>query len=162
MKNIQTIGVGIIEFSESQLISLQYLANSCPLINPQAVFGARNLLSLLHGNSFYNDRGICNNAGYSYKQQKDKKLEKPKDEIIFNLFPNPGKNKVSITANKAIEGKIEIIVYDIMGRKVLENNISKLDYEYKFSINVLTHGYYSMQIKNNGEELYKSKLYVIE
>ena len=159
---IQTIGKGNFNVTEGQVDTLLYLSNSCPLINPAVVFGARNILSLVQGNKFYNDRGICDYAGYTYKKQIDRKLEKLKEEIVFKLFPNPSKDRVSITTNKTIEGSIEIIVYDITSRKVLENNIPKLDYEYKFSIHALTHGYYTVLIKNNGAELYKSKLYVME
>jgi hypothetical protein len=67
----------------------------------------------------------------------------------IKIFPNPAKDNINVRLSPTIAGQTEIIVYDIMGRKILN---SFVDYNgdslLSFDISTLERGVYLFSIKN--------------
>lgn len=142
------------------MIQQVYLTNSCPLINGEAVFGARNLLSSINGEKFYNDKVICSTQGYSYKTKQDKEANPYDiDGLVIQTYPNPVNNILNIKLSKKIKGEIDIELNDLLGRSILFDKKPEL-YITEIDMKNVRQGFYILTIKNNEEYLLNLKVYV--
>jgi hypothetical protein len=115
------------------------LANSCPFINAEAVFGARSILSATKQMEF-DDAAICNAIGISFKtdEVKPKSEESEKEfEFIAKLYPNPTGYYTTMYINKILSDNNKIIITDATGKTVLNDKFTDLKY------NINTEGYTS-------------------
>ena len=71
-------------------------------------------------------------------------VEKPS----FQLYPNPAANDI-VNITTAINGKIDIVVYDVFGEVVLTDRISSKI----LNISKLVAGVYVLQVNVNGETM---------
>lgn len=75
------------------------------------------------------------------------------DHITTKIYPNPTQNLININTHQAIES---LIVYDMLGKKVVPNSYSGKTLEYKLDVSKLIFGIYLLQIKTtNGIEIIK-------
>jgi hypothetical protein len=74
----------------------------------------------------------------------------------IKIFPNPVKDKINVSLSTAIGGQTEIIVYDMIGRKVLNSFVDCNVYSpLSFDISTLESGVYFISIKNKHDTFTK-------
>ena len=90
---LETIALGSVEFSSSQLASLQTIAAQCPLSGGEAVLRARDILALVpDAPIFYND---ATNCGIGFRASEARNLEII-DKDFVNINPNPASESAQI------------------------------------------------------------------
>ena len=79
------------------------------------------------------------------------------DDSEIKIFPNPAKDKINVSLRSSIAGQIEITVYDIMGRKILNSFVDFNGYSpLSFDISALEKEFIFFQSKINMKHLTKS------
>lgn len=66
----------------------------------------------------------------------------------FNMYPNPASNMVTISFNE-VSNNISVILYDQLGRVVLNNDFENISNEIQLSLDKLNKGIYYVQIISN-------------
>ncbi len=66
----------------------------------------------------------------------------------FNMYPNPASNMVTISFNE-VSNNISVILYDQLGRVVLNNDFENISNEIQLSLDKLNNGIYYVQIISN-------------
>jgi hypothetical protein len=87
---------------------------------------------------------------------KCREEEKPQ-KTFFNLYPNPGSGVFSL--NYGVEQDAQLVVYDILGRTVLNETLAADKVLHHFSMQQYSNGMYFLKVlgANNDEELYSQK-----
>jgi len=93
------------------------------------------------------------------------RLARPTDSIqtIYNdnlvsIYPNPASTQLTIEFNYNLETSSAFILYDITGRKVLEQNLSKNSNKFTLDISSLQNGVYFY--KTSSDNSIKGKLII--
>ena len=75
------------------------------------------------------------------------------DTPQLNVFPNPFNGSSAITYNNIVDGKVSMVVYNIMGQKVatLADNVQLNAGEHTFTFNGPSAGVYFLQVTENGK-----------
>lgn len=130
------------------------LASKCPQKAGNIVYAARNLYNILTKkiNVFEN---TCGGAAFRQKPNTKNNSIVKKEPIPFKLFPNPATNLVNISWY----GINKIEVFDMLGKKVLQNNYSEV-FNTNLDISKLTKGIYFVKVQNTKAELKTQKLIV--
>jgi hypothetical protein len=152
---LNTIAKGIYEFTQQQINDLHDIAIQCPMLGGNAVFRARALYALINPNMFYDDRGVCNQAGIALrKKEKDKK---PKATI----YPNPANEKATLVYkfNDNESGRLEI--KNMIGQDVAGYDLSPNNGELEFSTRELQPGLYYCIIKDSHSLVENIKIAII-
>jgi hypothetical protein len=71
---------------------------------------------------------------------------------IYNIYPNPASDRIHIKFGIEESGNTSILLYDLTGRIVLENNLGELPsgiYEKSLMLCNIPKGVYNYAIKNN-------------
>jgi hypothetical protein len=75
------------------------------------------------------------------------------------LFPNPANNTVTLNVDLAVEGDLNIEIYDLTGKMIMNQNHNNLyNGSYSFNLNTadLTNGIYLVNINTaNGSKMMK-------
>ncbi len=66
----------------------------------------------------------------------------------FNMYPNPASNMVTISFNE-VSNNISVILYDQLGRVVLNNDFENISNKIQLSLDKLNNGIYYVQIISN-------------
>jgi hypothetical protein len=126
------------------------LANSCPFINAEAVFGARSILSATKQLEF-DDAAICNAVGISFKTEEVKPKSKEETEKAFDfiakLYPNPTGYYTTMYINKILSDNNKIIIMDASGKTVLNDKF--IDLKYNINTEAYSTGVYHISIFEN-------------
>jgi hypothetical protein len=132
----------------SEILTIQSIANQCPLNGGEAVFQARVLATLLGYDTMYDDQELC--------AVKTKSLDVPEIVTIdkFRLSPNPANELLTIDL-PAVEAE-SFRLYNSLGRLAYHLDLSqyKNSGAFRTSINVafLPPGFYVATLfdKNGG------------
>jgi len=84
-----------------------------------------------------------------------------KDEIL--VFPNPARDKINLYFYLVFPGEIRIGIYDLLGRKVLDQGNMSLSPGYQYislDINHLVKGYYILQVFNGDKRIGRRNILV--
>ncbi|WP_336515896.1 PKD domain-containing protein [Pollutibacter soli] len=67
---------------------------------------------------------------------------------VINLYPNPAETQVTLTIDSEVDGRSDIVFYDLMGRPVLRDTFNKNSRTYQRKINIshLSDGVYAVEI----------------
>jgi PKD repeat protein len=75
-------------------------------------------------------------------------MDEVSEKNNFNIYPNPANDKMTIkSTNQKLNGS-NIIIYDLIGRKVLEESVINPTSEFTLSLNELKPGTYFLFIQN--------------
>ncbi|MDX5428419.1 MAG: T9SS type A sorting domain-containing protein [Bacteroidota bacterium] len=89
---------------------------------------------------------IFNNVGLNEDQLNP-------DQV--NVFPNPisSTETLKVQLGNEVDGKVELAIFDITGRKIHQEGFFKAssDYEHQINIRGLAHGVYTLQVINRGK-----------
>jgi hypothetical protein len=88
--------------------------------------------------------------GITYYPVSVKENNFDKDVIIY---PNPGKDVVSIELNPKYKGNIKVQLFDLQGRKVIDKNYTSNKQVLKLDVSELYNGLYFYNIKTSSENI---------
>ncbi|MBN8679720.1 MAG: T9SS type A sorting domain-containing protein [Chitinophagales bacterium] len=111
---LQTVAVGNLEFSETQVATLEGIAALCPLSDGEAVLRARAVLQLLQGApADYDDLSICGGGERSIRK-------KMTGQSSIRVYPNPANNFLSIDFQSIGEHSCQFLMFNSMGQIIKE------------------------------------------
>jgi hypothetical protein len=70
--------------------------------------------------------------------------------LLCTIYPNPAKDELIISNTQKLNGS-HIIIYDMIGRKMLEENITSVTNEHTVLVSELKSGAYILSIQKEGE-----------
>ena len=124
----------------------------------------RTLNFIIAGATYeYQIRSFCPNgwSDYSPVGTFTANASRESDELTFvegiELFPNPVNEKLNIQLEMKQNGPVEIIVIDLLGRKVITQS-SWLEQGFhllELNVSILEDGYHLLQIEKEGEKVIK-------
>jgi hypothetical protein len=67
---------------------------------------------------------------------------------VINLYPNPAETQVTLTIDSEVDGRSDVVFYDLLGRPVLRDTFNKNSRTYQRKINItnLSDGVYAVEI----------------
>jgi hypothetical protein len=143
---LRTLGQGIDSLGTDDSLALESMIHICPMAGGKAIFRARALYNLLNDTIVYNDSLVCRQAGYFRQSQEELMPQLPPKETInevsFNLYPNPGKDKLFINFEGDNIQDGVIAFYNALGDRVAVHNIKKENKLTELDITNLAQGYY--------------------
>ena len=148
----QATGSG--SFTSGELADLTQLANQCPLIGGTSVYQARALLCAL----FRDQLIFTENCEVDNKSRKAKTSVLEEEQI--SLYPNP--NKGAMTLHYAIYNHADLIIYDISGRIMYKQVLSKDANRTDLQTNLAEGIYIYSIITERGRVLKTDKLVIIQ
>jgi hypothetical protein len=132
---LNTIAVGNLSFTETQIADLRVIANSCPLSDGEAVLRARAMLNLLDEEPVvYKDKDICNPS-----QPRENRLTAAQS---IRLYPNPANDEITVEYRVGNSTDSRLLIFNVYGQLVQE--ISLPD----------TNGKVTISAKNMAEGIY--------
>jgi hypothetical protein len=142
---LNTVAADKYTFTDEQLKDLKYLAGQCPLEGGEAVYRSRSLLSLVM-DTFYDDYGLCAVAAKNVKKGSESAGARGVDGLKLNTLPNPASSYLIIQSNISTEENLSVVVYDNMGRSVLEQPISLGSKQTRINTQLLASGLYYIKV----------------
>jgi hypothetical protein len=132
---LQTVAIGTLEFSETQLASLEGIAGLCPLSDGEAVLRARAMLQLVQGTpTHYDDGSIC---GGGERSEKKKQLDQS-----VRVFPNPTTGSITIEYQGIGILNSQFLLFNSLGQSVKEVVLPSGQTSLQESLNNLPEGVY--------------------
>jgi hypothetical protein len=133
------------------------IAAQCPYQYGVAVYQARLLLSFVDSLEYYNGCENYNVNGGNLKTTAEDK-ENISDKIVFNVFPNPAKDLLTVINASGENAFIEI--YDFIGKRIISQEIT--DYSNNIIIKDLNAGIFMYRITSNNKIVKTDKFIVIK
>ena|GEM_PF-3215221 len=154
-------------FDSIQLVNLYQLAFMCPLKGGEAVFEARSMLSLVI-DTFYDDDALCTCSSHesdrALKIANTDSATQQTDSIkhlIINMYPNPTKDYVILSANQDINQLVQLKITDALGAVLMNSEISIYGGTYRIDTSPFTSGIYSVALYNASGKLFGGKLTIL-
>jgi len=135
-------------YTESQQQTLEAVAMLTPYIGGDAVYSARVMLGI-NPNDY--------NLAYRLARPTDS-IQTIYNDNLVSIYPNPASTQLTIEFNYNLETSSAFILYDITGRKVLEQNLSKNSNKFTLDISSLQNGVYFY--KTSSDNSIKGKLII--
>lgn len=154
---LSTVAKGIDIFTTQQASELYDIANQCPLAGGEAVYQARAMYSLIDEDAYYLDKELCILPGNNWRKSETKNIEK-----VFELYPNPAQNTVTLYYPTIKQDVNTLYIYDALGKivnaSVLEANVN----EHIINIRHLTGGVYYYKMLHNETDTFSGKLVIVK
>jgi len=155
MLDVQQAERSVFELTEDELVLLENIANS----RTKTAFKAQALLFIIQGKIFLVDLpelpdGTLLQTVFKTETNLSQLSE---EEKIFNVFPNPVKDQITLDFNKVKNGKIQLI--DVLGKTVLMKNIYESKQEI-LDVSMLGIGIYFIQIQLDNKEIAIQKIII--
>ncbi len=97
---------------------------------------------------FYRINIIDRDGSSNYSQVL--RMEIPFSQTSLQIHPNPVKASIHLILSKELSSNSQIVIYDLVGKKVLQQTIQQHGKELWLPINSLPNGYYSLQLLSGG------------
>ncbi len=150
---LSILGQEQIQFSQDAIDQLEIIAAQCPLAGGNAVFRSRAILSLITGDSQYDDINICLQAGIILRESAKK--------LTANLYPNPANNSVTLVYELPEGSTAELLLFNSVGmlqwKQPLDSGITQMS----FSTEQLATGVYHYRVNTNSDFQLNGKLVII-
>ena len=78
---------------------------------------------------------------------------------FISLFPNPAKNTVEIVSNEFLNKGLEVIIYNMTGRMILNKNYDNETGKITLDLSNISSGNYILELKNN-DDIFHKKLVI--
>lgn len=140
---LETVALGVIEFSPSQASILQLIAQYCPQEGGIGVYRARSLLMLVSDNVDL----LANNCQSS--RLTNNLAEEPTNTAKnsnFLLFPNPAADYLHLAASSPLSANSSIEIIDVLGRLVHSEQITEPTQNLRISLQNIPSGWYTLRI----------------
>lgn len=155
------------KLNKQDLYDLTNLAKQCPLEYGSAVYKARALLSLFDGNEYTNkceattskDRGGNGDIDDNNKTISEQTNQSEKE---IKVYPNPANNELFVEYHLEKEQKGMLEIFDLVGNRIVEQNLINSSNLIKISLNDFNSGFYFYKIIIDGKEIKNDKLSIIK
>ena len=131
-------------------VTLEEIADLCPIVGGPGVFMARSMLSV-YGIRVYEDEATCLGQGYTMRQgnQGADEEEHLQSSIDLKVYPNPTSGQVYVKTNFSEKEDLYFMVYDAAQRKVASYRMETGLREYEFTLpETLANGIYFYNVGN--------------
>ncbi|MBK6331151.1 MAG: T9SS type A sorting domain-containing protein [Bacteroidetes bacterium] len=171
-------GLDTLDSEDSTIINT--LAVQCPYIGGTAVFKARSLQAMFEPAMVYDDISLCNTIGV-YKQGNNintkgifddenaylKSLQLKNNRLAskyigskFMLYPNPASTNITIAYDLSSNENGFVVVYDILGRKLMVIDLDESNNKVSVNISSLQHGIFTYKYLVNKIQREAGKLLI--
>lgn len=108
---------------------------------------------ILHGNNYYRLKQIDLNAAVQYSKVVLIKGNTSTNTIINQLYPNPAKNQITVSVNAAAKEKINLLVTDVTGKKIIAQQFAVNQGMNNLNVDItnIQSGVYLIQIVDNSQ-----------
>lgn len=165
---LNTLAKGVLEFTNSELISLRQIAAHCPqeggaAVHPSKQVGdlkqARGMLSMVEDVNLLNFNCVTNNSRSSIIQEEGS--NDPEETINAEvwdliLYPNPASRSITLESNLVLEDEIQIEIYNALGQKVKEVAINEDSSTIDIEVSSLLDGIYNIRLQSGTYKITKS------
>jgi PKD repeat protein len=81
-------------------------------------------------------------------------IEEADNKLLFYIYPNPATDEISILLHSEVPMKINVKLYDAIGREIFAENLSMTSVEetFKYNLKTLVQGIYFFEIKTNSHK----------
>ena len=163
-----TLAKGVLEFSNSELISLRQIAVHCPqeggaAVHPSKQVGdlkqARGMLSMVEDVDLLNFDCVTNNSRSSIVQEgglneSEETINAEAWDLI--LYPNPTSNTITLESNLILEEEIQIEIYNTLSQKVKEIAINEAISVIEIDVSLFLDGIYNIRLQSGNYKITKS------
>jgi hypothetical protein len=154
-----TLAKDILEFSNSELISLRQIAAHCPQEGGAAVHQARGMLSMVEDVNLLNFDCVSNNSRSSMIKEGDSNeseatIDTKRWDLI--LYPNPTSNIITLESNLLLEENAQIQIYNVLGQKVKEISIDEDTSIIEIDVSLFLNGIYNLHLQSGNYKIIKS------
>jgi hypothetical protein len=133
---LQTAAIGNNELTESQITTLESIAEGCPLSDGEAVLRARAMLNLLEGSPVvYDDFVICGSGERSEENRRDAKSS-------LRVYPNPANDFLNIDYSSVTNTDSQLLIFNAQGQSVREIMLVSKAGVIQVSLNSIPSGVY--------------------
>jgi hypothetical protein len=152
---IKWLAGGIDNLSQSEKDSVKYIADLCPFVGGLAVYRARMLYNNIEPMA-WSDRAICNALNLNKNGEEDdgelidQSLLELASQDDIKVFPNPASTQLNIEYNLAETEKAQFLLFDIIGKELLQLHLRPNVHKVSFSMNNQKPGIYIGKYIVNG------------
>jgi hypothetical protein len=157
--------------NKQELVDLTELAKQCPLEYGTAVYKARVLLRRFDNNEYTNkceipprkdkgrsgDRGENNSDYNKTVNEQTNNLEKN-----IKVYPNPANSELFVEYNLEKEQKGIFEIFDLLGNRIVQQNLTNNNNLIKISLNDFNSGFYFYKIIIDNNVVSTDKLSIIK
>lgn len=97
---------------------------------------------------FYRIKIIDRDGSFNFSQVL--RIEIPFTQTSLQIHPNPVKASIHLILSKELSSNSQVLIYDLVGKKVFQQTIQQHGKEIWLPINSLPNGYYSLQLLSGG------------
>lgn len=158
MKFIIAICILYCGYTKAQTLSPEVFASSCDYY-----ISAGASLSWTLGEDLsetYVQSFAILTQGFQQPENEMVSVEEMEKDILINIFPNPTKDKVNIIINGIVFEKVNIDVFDIHGRLLIQKVFSTAEVYTDVDLNKYALGTFFIRITNEKDELLKSSIII--
>lgn len=149
---LQTLALGIAEFTPVQITTLETIAAYCPQEGGAAVHQARGMLSMFQDVNMLDFD--CNGSHARKAVTNDSFTATVEWEVI--LFPNPTSHELTIQSNLAFESNASIEIFNALGQLIKTKLVTAETNNITIDASSLLDGIYIMRLKNGENTVTKS------
>jgi hypothetical protein len=158
---LNTLAKGILEFSNSELISLRQIAGHCPQEGGAAVHQARGMLSMVEDVDLLNFDCVSNsgrsNGEENNNANKDNSIVESEMEVWnLILYPNPTSSLITLESNLVLEKSTIIEIYNALGQNVKTISVNEAIQSIDIDVSSFLDGIYILHLKNRDNIITKS------
>lgn len=151
---LHTIAKGNADFTADQILTLENIANQCPLLGGMAVYAARSLYAIID-NKIYDDKSLCMQQGILARQTSQS------TEASAKIYPNPSDGNLVLSLSSSLEEDATLSIYNIIGEQLETIILSKGTNQIEFTLDYPT-GIYMGTLESNGKIMMTEKISIIK
>lgn len=141
--------------NNNNILTIQSIANQCPLEGGDAVYEARSIISYSNPTMNYDDNNKCT---VSSQRSDNKNLDPLLNKA--QVFPNPANDKVNLILNDVKATRY--IIFDLAGKEITTQNLSSDETVKNIEVSSLKSGMYILSLFSNDRKLQSIPLTVIK
>lgn len=151
---LSSIARGRYEFTETELMNLEDIADQCPYLGGPSVFEARSLLLLTNAELTWNDEVICEGTSERHSLNESK-------YSYLSVYPNPATEFITLEYDLESYSKARIYIVDVNGKVRKELSLNTKDYSVNLDISDLNSGVYFMKLMSEDDLIRVEKVTII-
>ena len=145
-----------------QILILQNLANKCPYQDGPGVYKAREILAEYNNEALTVYTDDCSGGRGVHRPVKKASQQNPNNQINVSIYPNPNNGNFTLKYNLGNETSGKVLLYDEIGEKVGEYDLSGSSGEMQISNSNLINGIYVYKVYTNNSIIKVGKIIVIK
>jgi Secretion system C-terminal sorting domain len=150
--------LGVVDVVSNNYQYIYDLAHQCPYQFGPAVYSARAFLALITDSNIYDDNLVCLQYGF-FRTFESSNGQLDKNPAYLQIKPNPASQNVTVSLINSKDGIQNVILYDVKGKIVLEQNVKSNVKALFLNTQHLPDGFYFVRVSSENE-IFNSKLVI--